>query len=614
MSTVGYLRCSGDEQDTLRQREDIERAFKIDQWFEDHESRDLAHKRPDFQRLLKAVQAGQVHTIVVQSLDRFGVKDAYEMGKFFSILRDHDCRLLDATGKHLNADDDATVLTSTIGALTSSREQREKASRVLTGALTLARKGQFLGGYVPYGCDVVAFDAQGNELWRVVYEGHNKRVKVYPDGRQEHFDGPRNRPPKALRETLKFRPSIVTERIKYIRLVFKWFTTESISAGQIASRLNDLNVSPVFAPLWHQGLVKRILANPVFLGYPSYNKTSDSRFMEFSNGQVRSADRSKSRRDHAQCDHVRPEKPEFPPMVDPAEFEKAQAKLAAIRTRAYRAVKPAHLWLKGFVICSKCGKPMKAQNGNKRNGLAPGYLCSQYGRWGRRAPSGCGHFRVEHDAVESLVLDYLAQTAPQVKALIEATKAEDAESAKPLLDALAETNAEYGWTWHDMAVFNEKHLPGKAHRKATKRMSVERLYDALYTQAKPRIEKAIRQKESEIESVLDGFAGLTPAMKDRVNKRLEAHQKELERLQRDLVDLRLPWESLCAELAARRKALEQTTKTLNQEGHFRQKAEALRIVIDKIVCTFDGTTLDSIQVVSAEGPSLLLNGRQRGRG
>ena len=112
--------------------------------------------------------------------------------------------------------------------LTSSREQREKASRVLTGALTLARKGQFLGGYVPYGCDVVAFDAKGNEVWRVVYEGHDKRVKVYPDGRQERFDGPRNRPPKALHETLKYRPSIVDERVKYVKLIFKWFTTESI--------------------------------------------------------------------------------------------------------------------------------------------------------------------------------------------------------------------------------------------------------------------------------------------------------------------------------------------------------------------------------------------------
>ncbi len=217
MSTVAYLRCSSDPQDTLRQREAIQRSgLKIDQWLEDHESRDRADKRPDFQRLLRAVQAGQVDTIVVQALDRFGVRDAWELGKIFTILKDHDCRLLDASGKQLNADDDGSVICSTVGALTSSREQREKASRVLTGKLTLARKGQFLGGYCPYGCDVVAFDAQESEVWRVVYEGHDRRRKVYPDGREERFDGRRNVPPRALHETLKYRPSIVAERVKYV--------------------------------------------------------------------------------------------------------------------------------------------------------------------------------------------------------------------------------------------------------------------------------------------------------------------------------------------------------------------------------------------------------------
>ncbi|MBN2022374.1 MAG: recombinase family protein [Pirellulales bacterium] len=95
MATVAYLGCSTDSQDTLRQREAIERSgIKIDHWLEDHQSRDKAHKRLDFQRLPKAVQAGQVDTIVVAALDRFGVKDAHEMGKFFTILRDHNCRLI----------------------------------------------------------------------------------------------------------------------------------------------------------------------------------------------------------------------------------------------------------------------------------------------------------------------------------------------------------------------------------------------------------------------------------------------------------------------------------------------------------------------------------------
>ena len=137
-----------------------------------------------------------------------------------------------------------------------------------------------------------------------------------------------------------------------------------------------------------------------------------------------------------------------------------------------------------------------------------------------------------------------------------------------------------------MAVFAEKHPPSKTHRKATKQMSIEALYDAIYSKAKPTIEKAIAEKEAELEALLDGFAGLSPKLKDRANKRGEALQKEIDALQRDLQDLRVPWEQLRAELAARQEALERATATLNQEGHFRQKAEALKTVIGRIVCHF----------------------------
>ena len=609
MSTVSYLRCSSDQQDTLRQREDIQRSgLKIDQWLEDHESRDQAHKRPDFQRLLRAVQAGQIETIVVQSLDRFGVKDAYEMGKFFSILRDHDCRLLDAAGKQLNAEDDATVLTSTIGALTSSREQREKATRVLTGKMTLARKGQFLGGYCPYGCDVVAFDAQGNEVWRVVYEGHDLRVKVYPDGRRERFDGKRNRPPKALHETLKYRPSIVAERVKYVKLIFTWYTTESISAGQIANRLNDLGVSPVFGPLWHQGVVKHLLSNPVYVGKPTYNKQSNSRFMEFSNGQVKTAERKSFRR-HAESDQIQPEQDEFKPMVDVEVFDRTQAKLATTKTRAYKAPKTAPLWLRGFVVCAQCGKPMRGQSGNACNGLQPGYICAEYGRWGTRAPSGCGHFRVEHELLESLVLDYLTQTAPHIKALLDATTATDLESARPLLQALSDTKVHRNGAWLEMLAFVEEHLPRKAQRKANQKgLTIDQLYGRIFTNVKPKIEEKIAAKERELDELLDGFAGLTPRLKERANRRGEALQEEIEVLRRDLQDLRLPWEYLRNDLAARREAVDRATATLNQEGHFRQKTEVLKTVVDKIVCHFrrvgKHATLESIEIIPAEDAAI----------
>ena len=599
MPTVAYLRCSTDEQDTLRQREAIQRSgLKIDQWLEDHESRDQAHKRPDFQRLLRGVQAGQVKTVVVQALDRFGVRDAWELGKFFSILKDHECRLLDASGKQLNADDDGSVICSTVGALTSSREQREKASRVLTGKLTLARKGQFLGGYCPYGMDVVAFDAEGKEMWRVVYEGHDCRRKVYRDGREERFDGKHNRPPKALHETLKYRPSIVAERVKYVKLIFRWYTTESISAGQIAARLNDLGVSPVFGPLWHQNVVKYLLANPIYIGKPSYNKQSNSRFMEFSNGQVRTAERKPARK-HNESDQIRPDRDEFKPMMAPEVFNLAQAKLAATQKRAYQAPKTASLWLRGFVVCAKCGKPMRGLSGGE-NGFRPGYLCAEYGRWGKRAPSGCGHFRIDHELLEGIVLDYLTQTAPEIKALLDATTADNLDAARPLLDAIRETDNRRDRVGMEMLAFVETHLKGNKARRRAHKMSLGAVYSRVYERTLPTLEKALKEKEAELDAQLDAYRDLPPRLKERAVQRMKALQDEIDDLRGDLKNLRIPWDRLRADLAARREAQKRATATLNQEGHFRQKTEALKCVVDKIVCHFKGTRLDSVEMVPAE--------------
>jgi len=226
----------------------------------------------------------------------------------------------------------------------------------------------------------------------------------------------------------------------------------------------------------------------------------------------------------------------------------------------------------------------------------------EYARWGNRNPTECGHFRVEHDEIESLVLDYLVDVAPQIKSLLDATVANDIETAKPLLDALSETNNKLELTLREMGLFTEKHLP--RHPNADETISVENLYDALYNRVKPKLEKAISEKEAELEALLDGFAGLSPKLKDRANQRGETIQNEIDAFKQDLVDLRIPLEQLRIDLIARQEALERTTATLNQEGHFRQKAEALKTVIDRITCRFSRkgkhSCLKSIDLYASE--------------
>jgi hypothetical protein len=186
---------------------------------------------------------------------------------------------------------------------------------------------------------------------------------------------------------------------------------------------------------------------------------------------------------------------------------------------------------------------------------------------------------------------------------LDATTADNLEAARPLMDALRAAQSDFGNVWLDMDAFVDEHVTGKTRRRAAK-FSLNAVYSKVYERARPSLEAAIAEKEAEIESLLDGFAGLTPKMKDRVNKRLEALQEGLDALQCNLRDLRIPWEYLQADLSARQEALDRATAILNQEGHFRQKAEVLRTVVAKIVYHFrrvgKRSALESIEITPAE--------------
>src|SRR5262245_18390604 len=110
-----YLRVSGRDQDENRQREATDNWLRrrgLDSEvfeFADHGRRHHSETRADFQRLLDWVRDGRVRWILVQSLDRFGIKDAYELMFYLHQLRQANCQLWVAeTDKCISDGDDAT--------------------------------------------------------------------------------------------------------------------------------------------------------------------------------------------------------------------------------------------------------------------------------------------------------------------------------------------------------------------------------------------------------------------------------------------------------------------------------------------------------------------------
>ena len=645
---VAYLRVSRDQQETARQRSAIRRwesqqGVEIQSWFEDTGSRDLAAKRPDFQRLLRAIEAGLIDWVVVDSQDRFGTKDAHEWGKFNSLLNDHGCELWSVAQGLLSATDDATILTGTIGALTSTREQKERAGRNIKGKVAKAKAGLYQGGYSPYGCDVACYDKSGKEKWRVLYTGHFRRLKIQPDGTRQEFNGRGNFPAKDPTDELRLAPSVEARRVEVVRLIFETYAEEAIPLNALARKLNDLEVDPVFGDRWNQPKIKHVLTNPAYIGFPAWNKKGGSRFMEFVDGQFREVPREKGKvtasRHRRPEDYVQTEHATFEPMIDRELWDRVQRKLEAAKATnqgrgAKKGPRSAELWLRGFLVCGRCGKPMRGWHPRGDKYLFKSYFCGTYGNYGPKNPSGCKLHRVRAELLESVVEEYLTAKHGQLKAMVEAQEKSDYELLRPMEEDLARKWAELAAIERRMAgelgakfrfepsragtLFFEED-PEKL-RDMTSYMTLagafRDIWGIYHGLPSPEVEGKIVAAESELARLVDSYGDLPKGAKrarELANARVEDLEARINALRAEQEDLGQRWDDLQADFLRTWEATGAALEALKTEGAHRRKAEAFGKVVDKIICHFKHddskgrsakSFLEIVEVLPAEGLSV----------
>jgi len=102
-TAFSYHRVSSNAQETKEQvrgnrQYAQENAIKVLNEYGDFGKRHHAYKRPNFQRMLAEIPAMKPDLILVQRLDRFGVKDANELGYFLTILEEISVRLITTIG------------------------------------------------------------------------------------------------------------------------------------------------------------------------------------------------------------------------------------------------------------------------------------------------------------------------------------------------------------------------------------------------------------------------------------------------------------------------------------------------------------------------------------
>lgn len=405
---AAYIRVShGDKQTPERQIEAIEAKYQIDKWYKDIEgvnSRDLTHKRKTFQKLLSELP--HIDEVIVASQDRFGAANHLEFASYMWKFHQNNAKLIDLQGVVLSDITDLSILQTAVGSITSTREQITKAERAVTAKVSHAREGRSPGGVPPFGLDHVCLK-DGKEIWRCIYETRDKRKKVYPDGREERFDGKGNVPSRNAGETLSFAPN--EERRETVQRIFQMYS-EGFSPGRIANILNGENVTMTGSD-FNKVKLHALLNNPAMIGKPAWNKRGGSRFMEHTNGSAHTVDNgAKLGRNRDQDDWVMPEEQIFPPLISEELWQATQDRMKKAKQGKRNPANTQQLFLRDSVYCWHCGQKMRCFNRKKQ-----GYCCSTYCLYGANNKPGCRHHVISHEVLAPYVGQYIDQVIETLK-------------------------------------------------------------------------------------------------------------------------------------------------------------------------------------------------------
>lgn len=105
--------------------------------------------REEFFRLVEAVKAGGVDTIVIYKLNRM-FRNSYESQKYRNLFRKHGVKLVSVT-QHLDEDTSSGRLTANILSNIDQFQSETISDHVKSSMREMARQGYFTGGRVPYG-------------------------------------------------------------------------------------------------------------------------------------------------------------------------------------------------------------------------------------------------------------------------------------------------------------------------------------------------------------------------------------------------------------------------------------------------------------------------------
>jgi len=303
----------GSQTEALKEYAEINGYAVLPEWiFKDEGYSGAILNRPGLERLRDVVAEGQIETILVYSPDRLSRKYAYQVFLMEEFTRQGVETIFIKSPQGATPEDHLLLQ---FQGMIAEYERAQIAERTRRGKKHRARNGciNVLSG-APYGYRYV----KKSEISAAYYE-------------------------------------INEEEAATVRDVYRWYTEESLSIGEIARKLNSHGIETRLGKsLWERSTVWGILRNPAYKGTACFGKTER-------------ADRKKITRllrkrggfsPRNSCSHERPREEwieiPVPPLISEDAFSLAQECLERNKQFSRRNTKESTL-LQGLLVCSECG-------------------------------------------------------------------------------------------------------------------------------------------------------------------------------------------------------------------------------------------------------------------
>jgi site-specific DNA recombinase len=357
----------GSQTEALREYAQSTGYSVLPEWvFQDEGYSGATLQRPGLERLRDLVAEGQIETILVYSPDRLSRKYAYQVLLMEEFAR-QGVETLFVKSPPASTPEDALLLQ--FQGMIAEYERAQIAERTRRGKKHRARNGSVnvLSG-APYG---------------YLYVKKSETSAAYYD--------------------------IIEEEAVVVRDVYRWYTEEALSIGEIERRLNTRGVetrkgkSP-----WERSTLWAMLRNPAYKGTACFGKTEQAerkkvtRLLRKRGGF---SPRCSSSRERPREEWI--EIP-VPALVSEDTFALAQERLERNKQFSSRHTKE-HTLLQGLLVCSVCGYALYRSSAKTSRRKLYYYRCLGSDDW--RYPNGrkCSNRPIRQDYLDELVWKQVMQ-------------------------------------------------------------------------------------------------------------------------------------------------------------------------------------------------------------